>query len=67
MKVSCDVSHTERENERGGPVDGVTTTCSRCQNEQFSFGTSSRSVNRSLALLNEECPRDENNFYEVQR
>jgi hypothetical protein len=38
-------------------------TCSRCDHQTESFGTSGASIRRCLALLREECPEDEENFY----
>ena len=63
MKVPCAVSYDELENENGYPVDGVVVTCSRCGHHTESFGTGGASVRRCLALLREECPRGEGNFY----
>jgi hypothetical protein len=63
MKITCSIGYTELENDEGYPVDGITATCSRCGHETESFGTSECSVRRCLALMREECPEDENNFY----
>lgn len=65
MRVPCSYRYVERINDRGYPVEGVEVTCGRCDHTEFSFGTSGRSLNRCLALLNDECPNDESNFYEV--
>ncbi|WP_458211011.1 hypothetical protein [Haladaptatus sp. NG-SE-30] len=67
MRISCTKSHVELESDSGHPTPGVAVTCSRCGNEQESYGTHRRSVKRCLVLLNETCPEDENNFYEVNR
>ena len=66
MKVPCSVSHEELENENGCPVDGVVVSCSRCGHQTESFGTGDASVRRCLALLREECPRGEHNFYAAE-
>jgi hypothetical protein len=63
MKVKADVSQIELEGEHG-PVDGVEVQCSRCNHSTQSFGTGGDSIRRCLVLLREECPRNENNFYE---
>ena len=61
--VECDVTETELEGDEG-PVDGVVATCSACGHCAESFGTSDASVRRCLALLREECPLGESNYYE---
>ena len=43
---------------------GVVACCGRCGHSTTSFGTGEASVRRCLALLREECPRGEINFYE---
>lgn len=42
---------------------GVCATCSECDHETESFGTSDRSIKRCLVLMREECPLGEENFY----
>ena len=63
MRVSCTVDVTTLETDDGHEVEGVTVECSRCGHETESFGTSPASVRRCLALMREECPEDEANFY----
>ena len=63
MKVRCKIEEVELENDEGHPVEGVRVTCSRCDHETESFGTSDRSIKRCLALMREECPNHEENFY----
>jgi hypothetical protein len=67
MRVTCSVEETEVENENEQSIPGVVVTCSRCGNETKSFGTSDRSIDRCLALLREECPKKEKNFYVDER
>lgn len=62
MLVRCSVDEIELEGDYG-PVDSVQATCRRCRHTTESYGTSSASVKRCLALLREECPRGEKNFY----
>lgn len=62
-KVECEISAVEIENEEGRVVDGVCAECSRCGHRTESYGESERSVNRCLALLKEQCPEGEVNFY----
>lgn len=61
-RVPCEIVEDEMEGERG-QVLGVRATCSRCDHETESFGTGEKSVKRCLALMREECPRNEENFY----
>lgn len=63
MKVEVDLEFTTMENEDGREVDAVVATCSRCQHTTESFGHGDASVKRCLALMREECPEAENNFY----
>ncbi len=63
MKIVATIEETTLEGDRGVEVEGVTATCPRCGHETESYGTSVRSVQRCLALLKEECPKDEQNFY----
>jgi hypothetical protein len=41
----------------------VIVPCSRCGHEVESYGQHQGSVRRCFALLHEECPRQERNFY----
>ena len=63
MKVACEVTHGVTENDSGREVECTTVTCSRCDHATESYGTTERSALRSLALLREECPKGEDNFY----
>jgi len=62
MEVECEVDYIELEGDYGS-VSSVCVTCSRCGHSTESFGTGEASINRCLALLREECPEGENNFY----
>lgn len=62
MRIECSVDEIELEGDYG-TVDSVQVTCSRCQHETESFGTSEESIRRCLAFLREECPYKENNYY----
>ena len=64
MRVTCEAMETEVDGDYG-LVDGVEVTCSRCGHTTESAGTHQRSIKRCLALLREECPEGENNFYVV--
>lgn len=63
MRVECEVSFTELETDSGRMIDGVEVTCSRCGHTTESYGDGEDSIKRCLALLREECPRGEKNFY----
>jgi len=62
-KVVCEASYQLVKNDRGVMVDGVKLTCSNCGHETFSYGTSERSVRRCIALMSEQCPEGEKNYY----
>jgi len=62
-QVTCTISEEEVENDDGLWLDGVVATCTKCQNTTSSAGTSSSSIARCLAIMREECPRREANFY----
>jgi len=61
-KVVCEIEEVELEGDHG-PVDGIVARCTRCGHETESFGTSEASVRRCMALMREECPEGEDNFY----
>ena len=63
MRVDCTIEEEELENDEGRPQEGVTATCSRCDHQTQSFGTSDKSIKRCLVLMREECPNGEENFY----
>lgn len=63
MRVEVEIATDFMENDNGHEVEGICATCTRCGHETQSFGTSERSVKRCLALLREECPNSEENFY----
>ena len=61
-RVLCEVEETELEGDYG-QVDGVIVACSRCGATTESFGTSEASIRRCLALMREDCPEGEQNWY----
>ena len=63
MRVECEVSATTLVGDHGGDVDGVCVTCGRCNYTVEVYGTSSASVRRAMAMLRDECPEGESNFY----
>jgi hypothetical protein len=62
VKVTAIIEETMLEGDYG-EVEGIGATCSRCDHITESFGTTGSSRRRCLALLREECPRGESNFY----
>jgi hypothetical protein len=62
MKITCDIEEVELEGEYT-TVDGVCATCSKCDHQTESYGTSGASIRRCLVLMREECPLNEDNFY----
>lgn len=62
-RVKCSVEYISDFNGEGFEVECVVATCSRCGYETRSWGAGESSVKRCLALMNEECPNEENNFY----
>ena len=62
-RIKCSVTYGEVENDDGVEVPSTTVSCGNCSHETTSYGTGPISVKRCLALLNEECPDNENNFY----
>ena len=55
MRVAAEVGYGTR---------SVSATCLICGHTTESRGTSERSVRRCLALLRDECPAGEENFYD---
>lgn len=62
-KIDCEVDYTTDCNDDGREVDCVAVTCSNCGHVTSSWGHGDSSVKRCMALMNEECPESENNFY----
>lgn len=62
-KVECDVERVDIENENGKLVPGVLVTCQECEHAEQSYGQGDASIKRCLALLRENCPEDQENYY----
>ena len=60
--VRCTVSYQDLEGD-ARLIDGVILQCTKCGHETESFGTTQTSIKRCLALMREECPMGENNWY----
>lgn len=61
--VTTSTNYVELENDYGVSVDSVQLKCNRCGHVTESFGESSDSIKRCLALMKEECPQGESNWY----
>lgn len=62
--VECEVEFIgDMKDKRGNNRDGVRVACTKCGHYVDSFGQGENSVKRSLAMLCEECPRGEENWY----
>lgn len=51
------------ENDNEHKIKGVIVKCTRCGHEVEVFGTGSNSIKRGCAMLREQCPKKEINFY----
>lgn len=65
MKVLCELQHVSLTNDRGHQIDSVRVSCGRCGYETESFGRGENSILRCLAMMRDECPEEEENFYEI--
>jgi hypothetical protein len=65
MKVGVEINQIEMENDEGRPIEGICVTCEKCGHEVEVFGTSDASARRGAAMLREECPEGEDNYYDV--
>ncbi len=65
-KIFCEVEYSTDENDEGVEVDCVIVTCSKCGHQVQSWGDSDQSIKRSCAVMSEECPESESNFYEAE-
>jgi len=63
MRVFADVDADTYVDGDYGTLPGTCATCLRCGHYTESYGTEEGSILRCLALLREECPKRESNFY----
>lgn len=63
MKVECEIDEVDLTNHNDKVIPGVRVTCGRCGHQTESFGQSESSIKRCFALLHEECPEGEENYY----
>ena len=64
MRVATTTNYVDVEGDYGF-VDGAVVTCDRCGHYEEGCGTGDGSLGRCATLLRQNCPRGENNFYEV--
>ena len=64
MQVNVDIHQTDVEGDHG-QVDGLCLVCEKCGHEVEVPGASGASARRGAVMLRDECPRGENNFYDV--
>lgn len=59
---TCDLPNTDA---AGNDIEtpGVIAECLRCHHEVTSFGQHEAAFKRCCALLRQECPKGESNFY----
>ena len=63
----CEVEYDDCIKGEDGTIrPGVKVTCNKCGHTTTSFGRTEKSIRRCLFLLHEECPYDEDNWYEVE-
>lgn len=62
-KVECDVEYDDIENDSGNLVPGVVVSCTECEHAEEAYGQTAKSVRRCLALLRENCPEGQENYY----
>jgi len=65
-RVETTVEEVELEGSDYQPVGGLTVTCTKCGHEVEVFGTHDASRRRAGAMLAEERPEGERNFYVVE-
>jgi len=64
-RVHVEIDHADVEGDYG-QVEGLCLVCARCGHEVEVAGTTGASARRGAALLREECPKGESNFYDVE-
>jgi ribosomal protein S27E len=62
-KIECEVDVVWLEDDQGRQVKGVRAKCTACGHETVSYGEGHRSIQRCLALMREQCPMGEKNWY----
>lgn len=63
QKIDVNFEEIKAENEHKKLIPAVRATCTQCGHEVESFGREFASKRRCLALMREECPLGEDNYY----
>lgn len=66
MKINVEIEYAEVESESGHQIEGICVTCKRCGHSVEVAGITIASARLGAVMLREECPRDENNFYDAE-
>jgi hypothetical protein len=61
-RIECDLEEVRKD---GKP--SVMVTCGKCGHQTESYGTHERSIRRCMALLAQECPNYESNYYSLEK
>lgn len=62
-RVECEFVLIELEDDFGNTQPSVKAICSECGHEVESYGQSSGSMSRCLAVMRDECPEGRRNYY----
>jgi hypothetical protein len=65
MKVKVDIDYADVESDSGREVEGLCVTCERCGHSVEVMGIYLSSARYAAVKLGEECPKNENNYYDV--
>jgi len=63
--IYCEIDEIELTNDNGISVESVQATCKRCGHTTESYGIYNESISRCLAIMREECPNSETNYYKA--
>jgi len=64
--VKCEIRFEDVSTSEGsGVCPGVVAVCSKCGHKTESCGQHAAAVKRCLAMMREECPNGEENFYKA--
>lgn len=66
-RIFCEVEEFEKHGDGRKPIMCVMVTCTKCGHQTESYGTHERSVRRCMALMAQECPNYESNYYHTER
>jgi hypothetical protein len=66
-RIFCEVEEFEKHGDGRKPTMCVMVTCTKCGHQTESYGTHERSVRRCMALMAQECPNYESNYYHTER